>query len=259
MRNFNGLSARGAALVTGASRGLGFEMAKKLSALGFDLVITGCDGEALSRAAEAIGGNVSAVTADLSVPGEAERLYAAATSGGREISVLINNAGLGASGEAWTVPAARDAEIISVNAASALILTKLFLKDAAKRGFGALCNVCSVGAFQPGPYTASYYASKSFLHSYTLACRYEAKKYGVTVTSLCPGPLDTDFFKYAGAAKPALSMSAEKAADYAVKRILKGRKTVVPGVLNRLARLVPAGVKTKVIAKMKRIQTQTDR
>ena len=80
------------------------------------------------------------------------------------------------------------------------------------------------------------------------------KKYGVTVTSLCPGPLDTDFFRLAGAAKPALSMSAEKAADYAVKRILKGRKTVVPGVLNRLARLVPAGVKTKVIAKMKRIQ-----
>lgn len=252
MLNFNELKARGAALVTGASRGFGFEMAKQLSRLGFDLVITGRDRAALGEAAAKLGGNVAVYPADLSEPGAAKKLYGAIKADGITLSVLVNNAGLGASGEAWEVSEERDGKIISVNVSAAVTLSKLFLSDACRRGYGALCNVCSVGAFQPGPYTASYYASKSFLHSYTLACRYEAKSRGVAVTSVCPGPLDTGFFRSAGAVKPRAAMSAEKAAEYAVRRFSHGAATVVPGFWNRVARLLPAGVKTAAVARMKK-------
>ena len=250
MRSFDGIEARGAALVTGASRGLGFALAEQLKKRGFELILHGRDGDALKDAAEKLG--AAYYTADLSQDGAAEALYWQIKADGFTLSVLVNNAGLGASGEAWNVPGPRDGELIAVNVAAATKLTKLFLKDACGRGYGALLNVCSVGAFQPGPYTASYYASKAYLHSYTLAARYEAKKYGVNVSSLCPGPLDTDFFKTAGANKPKGAMSAQKAAEYATNKFLNGKKTIVPGFYNRLARLVPASIKTRFIAKIKR-------
>ena len=252
MRNFNNLKDRGAALVTGASRGLGYELALQLSARGFDMVLSGRDEKALSALASKLPAKAYIYAADLSVPGEAKRLYKRIKADGIKLSVLVNNAGIGASGEAWSVPGKTDDDMTEINVRSAVTLTKLFLSDACARGYGALLNVCSVGAFQPGPYTASYYASKAYLHSYTLAARYEAKKYGVNVSSLCPGPLDTDFFKTAGANKPKGAMSAQKAAEYATNKFLNGKKTIVPGFYNRLARLVPAGIKTRFIAKIKR-------
>ncbi|MBP5208258.1 MAG: SDR family NAD(P)-dependent oxidoreductase [Clostridia bacterium] len=250
MRSFDGIEARGAALVTGASRGLGFALAEQLKKRGFELILHGRDGDALKDAAEKLG--AAYYTADLSQDGAAEALYWRIKADGFTLSVLVNNAGLGASGEAWTVPGPRDTGLIAVNVAAATKLTKLFLKDACGRGYGALLNVCSVGAFQPGPYTASYYASKAYLHSYTLAVREEAKKYGVTVCSLCPGPLDTEFFERAGVRKPRGAMSAEKAAEYAVKKFSKGKKTIVPGFLNRLARAVPAALRTRFVASLKK-------
>jgi hypothetical protein len=250
MRSFDGLEARGAALVTGASRGLGFALAEQLKKRGFELILHGRDESALKAAAEKLGAAYYA--ADLSKDGAAEALYGRIKADGFTPSVLVNNAGLGASGEAWTVPGPRDGELIAVNVAAATELTKLFLSDACGRGYGALLNVCSVGAFQPGPYTASYYASKAYLHSYTLAVREEAKKYGVTVCSLCPGPLHTEFFERAGANEPRGAMSAEKAAEYAVKKFSRGKKTIVPGALNRLARAVPAPVRVAFVASLKR-------
>ena len=252
MRNFNDLADRGAALVTGASRGLGYELASRLAARGFDVVLSGRDEKALFALSEKLPTKAYVYAADLSVPGEAKRLYERIKADGIKLSVLVNNAGIGGSGEAWNVSEKTDDDMLKINVESAVTLTKLFLADACGRGYGALLNVCSVGAFQPGPYTASYYASKAYLHSYTLAVRYEAKKYGVTVSSLCPGPLDTDFFKTAGANKPKGAMPAKKAAEYAVKKFFKGKKTVVPGFYNRLARIVPAGIKTAFIAKIKK-------
>ncbi len=252
MRNFNDLFDRGAALVTGASRGLGYELALQLAERGFDIVLSGRDEKALSALAEKLPTKAYVYSADLSVPGEAKQLYKRIKADGIELSVLVNNAGIGASGEAWIVPEKTDCDMTEINVNSAVTLTKLFLSDACGRGYGALLNVCSVGAFQPGPYTASYYASKAYLHSYTLAIRHEAKKYGVTVSSLCPGPLDTEFFEHASAKKPKGAMPAKKAAEYAVKKFFKGKKTIVPGFYNRLARVVPAGIKTRFIAKIKR-------
>ncbi len=252
MRNFNDLKDRGAALVTGASRGLGFALACELSRRGFETVLSGRDEKALSALSEKLPTKSYIYTADLSVPGEAKRLYERIKADGIKLSVLVNNAGIGASGEAWNVPGKTDSDMTEINVNSAVTLTKLFLSDACGRGYGALLNVCSVGTFQPGPYTASYYASKAYLHSYTLAVRYEAKKYGVSVSSLCPGPLDTEFFERANANKPKTATSPDKAAKYAVKKFLRGKKTIVPGFYNRLARLVPAGIKTRFIAKIKK-------
>lgn len=248
------LKRRGAALVTGASRGLGYAIAYELSRRGYTLIISGRDEEALKRSAEKLG-DARIYAADLSVPGEAKRLYERIKADGIKLSVLVNNAGFGASGEAWTIPEERDDGMIDVNVKAAVTLTKLFLSDACERGFGKLCNVCSVGAFQPGPYTASYYASKSYLYSYTLAVREEARGYGVTVSSLCPGPLGTDFFKTAKANEPKRALSPEKAAAYAVPRFLKGKKTIVPGFANRAARLIPAPVKTRFVARIKKVKS----
>ena len=249
MRNFD-LCGRGQALVTGAARGLGFALANELKARGFDTIITGRDEKTLKAAADLLG--ASYYVCDLVVFGAAKTLYERIKADGHTLSVLVNNAGLGASGEAWTVDEEKDRELIAVDITAATELSKLFLSDACGRGYGALLNVCSVGAFQPGPYTASYYASKAYLHSYTTAAREEAKRYGVSVSSLCPGPLDTDFFKAAGANKPKTSMSAEKAAAYAIPRFLNGKKTIVPGFYNRLARLLPASLKSKYVARIKK-------
>ena len=252
MRNFKrnkDLKRRGAALVTGAARGLGFETAKRLQAYGYEVILSGRDGSALLSAAQKLGCRCYA--ADLSSEHGAKDLYNAVKNDGIKLSVLVNNAGLGASGEAWRVPYERDRELIEVNVAAATELSKLFLSDACERGFGKLMNVCSVGAFQPGPYTASYYASKAYLHSYTLALRKEAKAYGVSVCSLCPGPLDTGFFGSAGAKKPKNAMSPEKAADYAVKKFMKNKAVIIPGFANRLARLLPQSIKTAYVARIK--------
>ena len=251
MRNSD-LKNRGSALVTGASRGLGFALAAELKKRGFELIITGRDEKALISAAEKLG--AAYYVCDLSQSGAAKRLYERVKADGKTVSVLVNNAGLGASGESWKVSEERDAQIIAVNVAAATELSKLFLSDAYERGYGALLNVCSVGAFQPGPYTASYYASKAYLYSYTLAAREEAKAYGVSVCSLCPGPLDTEFFKNAAANKPKHALPAAKAAAYAVKQFLKNKKTIIPGFYNRLARILPVSLKTKYLAKIKRIK-----
>ena len=252
MRNFNSLKDRGAALITGASRGLGYELALQLAERGFDLVLSGRDEAALSELAAKLPAKAYIYASDLSAEDEAKRLYERIKADGTVLSVLVNNAGIGASGESWSVSEKTDEDMLKINVKSAVTLTKLFLSDACGRGYGAVLNVCSVGAFQPGPYTASYYASKAYLHSYTLAARYEAEKYGVSVCSLCPGPLDTDFFKIAGANKPRGAMPAKKAAEYAIKKFMRGKKTIVPGFLNRMARLVPAGIKTRFIAKIKK-------
>ena len=248
MRSFD-LKDRGSALITGAARGLGFALATELKRYGFGLVITGRDEEKVRSSAEKLG--ASYYVCDLSKEGAAKALYEKVKADGHEICVLVNNAGFGAAGELWKVPEEKDRDLIAVNIAAATELTKLFLSDACGRGYGALLNVCSIAAFQPGPYTASYYASKAYLHSYTLAAREEARKYGVSASALCPGPLDTEFFENAGANKPGMSMSAEKAAKYAVKRFLQGKKTIIPGFYMRVTRILPAALKTKFVAKMK--------
>lgn len=194
---------------------------------------------------------VLAYPADLSLPGEAERLYGRIKADGHTVSVLVNNAGVGLIGPAEAHdPAAEDA-MLRLNTEAPVALCRLFLRDRYAAGSGKLLNVCSTGAFQPGPYTASYYATKSFLYSYTRALRREAAGKGVQVCALCPGGTDTAFFARAGGRKPPFAMTPEAVAEAAFRGLRHNRAVIVPGVLNRLLRLLPSSVKSAAVARMK--------
>ena len=131
-------------------------------------------------------------------------------------------------------------------------LCKCCLRDMYKRGSGKILNVASVGAFQPGPYTASYYASKSYLYQYSQAIRLEAKKQGVQVCTLCPGSTRTHFFEKTGAKTPIWAMSPERVAKEAWEGLNADKAVVVPGMINRLLRLVPAQIKAYGVALLKK-------
>lgn len=241
----------GAVLVTGASGGFGLALAFEFAKDGFDLVIVSKNAEKLKRAKKALSAyniKVYDYVCDLSNVAEAKRLYTRIKEDKIPLCGIVNNAGFGAVGECLEISDETDIEMTDLNVKTPVILTKAFLRDAKERGRGFVLNVCSVGAFQPGPYNASYYASKAYLYNYTLAVRYEMKKYGLNVSAVCPGPLKTDFFRRAGADTPKFALSAEEAAKYTYKKLWQNKKTVIPGFLNRAAYYLPQSVKTRFVA-----------
>lgn len=243
-------------LITGGSSGIGFSLAKKFASHGYGLVLAASNQEKLLRAKENLQSTyevpIFTYVVDLSKISAAEELYHAIIADGITIQVLVNNAGMGALGATESVPAAMDEALMILNMITPVALTKLFLQDMYKRGAGKILNVCSTGAFQPGPYTATYYASKSFLLSYTKAVRYEAKKKGVQICALCPGTTDTGFFERAKGETPKGAMSPDAVADYAYKHFMKGKEVIVPGFMFRFMRLFPERIKMLVIAWIKR-------
>ena len=144
--------------------------------------------------------------------------------------------------------------MLTLNMLAPVKLTKLFLQDMKKRGRGHILNVASTGAFQPGPYNSTYYASKAFLYSYSRAIHLELKEKGIIVSTLCPGTTGTKFFERAGAKTPAFAMSPRKVAEIAYRGMRKGKDVIVPGTVNQLLRLVPVNIKLAAVAKMKRKQ-----
>lgn len=185
------------ALVTGASSGIGFELAKQLAERGFDLVINAEDAARLQSAAQQIrakGAQVKAVTADLRVYEETEALFEAATTLGRPLDVVALNAGVGRGGAFAETDLADELEIVDLNVRSTVHLAKRVVQDMAVRGEGRILVTSSVASTMPGSFQAVYNASKSFLQSFTEALQNELKDTGITLTSLMPGPTETDFF-----------------------------------------------------------------
>ncbi len=241
-------------LITGGSEGIGLAFARLFAADGHKVIIAAKDMMKLSDAVHMLQkeyhAKVKAAAIDLSVSGSGSVLYEKFKDAG--VDVLINCAGLGYTEVSWQIPAAADEALIGVNNTALMTLTKLFLKDMCEKRNGIILNVASTGAFQPGPYIASYYASKSFVLSYTRAVAQEAREYGVHVHCLCPGPVDTAFYTKSGVPRPRTAMSAEKCALYAYKR-LNGRKTVlVPGFLNKAVRLLPVSWRMRWVASNKK-------
>lgn len=142
--------------------------------------------------------------------------------------------------------------MIQLNVTTPVCLCKLFLRDMYENGRGKILNVASTGAFQPGPYTSTYFASKSFLYSYSRAIRQEAAARGVIVSTLCPGTTRTKFFEKAGQKTPIWAMSAEKTAKIAVDGLMRNRGIIVPGVINNILRIVPSGVKMYFVEMLKK-------
>jgi uncharacterized protein len=184
------------AVVTGASSGIGFELAKVFADNGFDVLINAENGR-LGAAAEqlrAAGAHVEPVQADLSTHDGVEQLYAAIVSTGRPVSAAALNAGVGQGGAFIDTDLADELKIIDLNVTSTVHLAKRLLKDMVMRDDGKLLITSSIASTMPGSFQAVYNASKSFLQSFVQALQNELKDTNVTITSLMPGPTDTDFF-----------------------------------------------------------------
>lgn len=248
-------------LITGATSGIGLALAKEFAVRGYRLVLVASRKEQLKRVAVRLERHFSAcviavVCQDLSKCEGGINLYNQVKAKNITVDVLVNNAGFGLVGEEISLSLAREREMIGVNVYAVTELTHLFLQDMCRRRVGKILNVASVGAFQPGPYTAAYYATKAYVANYSRALRVEAKKYGVQVSVLCPGTTRTAFFEKTGSATPIWAMSAKKVAKAAYCGLEKNWGMIIPSVGNRLLLLLPERIKLQGIALLKRVNSR---
>src|SRR3954453_2174122 len=192
-------SNRSFALVTGASSGIGLELAKEFARNDFDLLIAAEDGELAAAAVELerLGAGVEAVQVDLATPDGGERLWQRIQEAGRPLDAAALNAGVGSGGSFAETPLKDELRLVDLNVRSTAHLAKYVVRDMSERGQGRILFTSSIASTMPGPFQAVYNASKSFVQSLALAVRNELKDTDVTVTSLMPGPTDTEFFERA--------------------------------------------------------------
>jgi short-subunit dehydrogenase len=249
------------AVVTGASSGIGLELARQFAAHGFDVLIAGEDDELAGAAGElsAGGTDVRAVRVDLSTAAGVEELVSAITAAGRPVDAIAINAGVGNGGLFTEIPLAAEQRLIALNIGSVVHLAKRILPQMVSRGTGRVLFTASVASTMPGPYYATYAASKAFVLSFAQAVRYELKDTGVSITALMPGPTDTEFFDRAGMNDaPVGSAAKDDPADVArdgFEALMAGKDHVVAGsAKNRLqvagAKLMSDPAKAAVHARM---------
>jgi hypothetical protein len=241
--------ARGTALVTGASAGLGAEFARLCAADGYDVVLVARSAPRLAALAASLASTYSVkarpLVADLSSPAAPPEIFAQMS--GTPVDLLINNAGFGVRGAYAETDWARESSLMQVNMVSLAHLTKLFLPEMLRRRSGRILNVASTAAFVPGPFMAVYYASKAFVLSFSEALSNEVEGTGVSVTVLCPGPTRTEFAEAAGIADSSLfhgpTMGAAEVALVGYRAMMAGKPSVIAGARNRWtmrgARLIP--------------------
>lgn len=258
---------RSVTIVTGASQGLGAEIARELAARGHDLVLTArreAELEALAREIAATEGpEPIVIPLDLAAPGASATLLAALPAERYEIAGLVNNAGYGLMGDVAVLPASGQLGMIDLNIRALTELTIAALPRM-KRPGGRILNVASVAGFSPGPGMAIYYASKAYVVSFSEAMWQETKGSGVSVTTLCPGPLATGFWgrATAGGAPPTLLKllpqdDVRSTARAGVEAMLAGRRRVTPGLANLLLSwLAPFSPRALLLPMMQRFQAR---
>ena len=207
------------ALITGASSGIGLEMSKYLSSLGYDLILVSRNKKKLEELQDELPTKVKAIVMDLSVESNVKSLYVLCKN--ENIDILINNAGFGDFGKFVDTDINKELEMIDLNIKSVHILTKMFLKDA---------------AFAPGPLMATYYSTKSYVYRLTEAISYELKKEksNVHISVLCPGPVQTNFNEVAGVSFGDKGLKSDYVAKYAIDKMLKGKLVIIPGIKMKL-------------------------
>lgn len=244
-------------LITGGTSGIGFELARIFAKNGYKIVIVSSNSERLKNAKQKLENEfkitVLTYSQDLGKIGAALQLYKRIKEDNLNISILVNNAGIGLIGSTDKIDLEHDESMMILNVINLVGLCKLYISDMYKHKNGKILNISSTGSFQPGPYTSTYFASKAFVSSYSSAIRYEAKERGVQVCTLCPGATKTNFFEKEGTKIPRSAMTAEAVAKYAYKRLMKNKETSVPGFINKIIRYLPIKIKMKVVAKMKDI------
>jgi hypothetical protein len=254
------------ALITGASGGIGEELARLLAAGGSDVVLVARSVGKLTALAEELsrghGVRATVVSEDLSAADAAQRIARRLTEQHIAVDMLVNNAGFATYGPFIETPADEEAQLLQVNIVALTALTKQFLPAMVRRGRGRVLNVASTAAFQPGPLMAVYYASKAYVLSFSEALSNETEGTGVTVTCLCPGLTRTGFQARAQMHESKLFstlnvMSAQDVARAGYHGMMAGRAIVIPGLSNKIGvqaiRFAPRALVRRLV---RRIQGQ---
>jgi short-subunit dehydrogenase len=249
------------ALITGASSGIGLELAKQFAQNGHDLIVVAEPGSGLSDAAAMLrelgGGAVDTIEADLSKPDGAQRVFDDVQRRGRELDVLVNNAGVGVYGKFIETSLDEEVAMIQLNTVAYVQLTKYFAPRMARRGSGRILMTASVASKTPTPYLAVYGATKAFVYEFSQGLREELRESGVTVTALMPGPTDTNFFDRAHATDSKILderlADPEEVAKAGFDALMKGDdKVIVPlkyKVQTTINQVIPDAVVAKVARK----------
>lgn len=249
------------ALITGASSGIGLEIAKYLAKKKYELILVARSKEKLEILQNQLQTKTTIIATDLSNEQKVKELYIVTRK--EEIDILINNAGFGICDDYDNISLSKELEMINTNIKAIQILTKSFLRDMIKRDSGYILNVASIAGLQPGgPLMSSYYASKSYICSLTSGIYYELKKRksNVQISCLCPGPVNTNFNNVAGVKFSLKGMDSKYVAEYAIENMLKGKRIIIPGkkmkIISFLKRFLPDILVLKIAYKIQKKKKQ---
>jgi len=250
--------SRPVTLITGASAGLGAEFARQCAKRGEKLALAARRRDRMEALAAELGGEVHIFEADLAREGAAASLIAELEAEGLAVGTLINNAGFGLGGTFADRPLPRLSEMIELNVRALTELCHLVLPGMRERGAGAILNVASTAAFQPGPNMAVYYATKAYVLSFTEALHHELKGKGIRVSALCPGPTHSEFSDVADSHSPTLErmkMPAAPVVTAGLDGLDRNKAVVIPGFRNKIgaqmSRLLPRSTMRNIIGRIK--------
>jgi hypothetical protein len=247
------------ALITGASSGLGADMARVLSDMGVDLILVARRKTRLAKLKSELKTDVEIIPMDISSTFNCMDLYNQVKD--KNIDILINNAGFGIFGEFTETSLDKELDLIDTNIKGVHILTKLFLNDFTKLNRGYILNVASSAAFQPGPLMASYYASKAYVLRLSEAIYEELRqiKSNVGISVLCPGPVETEFNKVAKVSFSFKPLQSRMVAEYAIKKMFQRKLVIIPGTTMKLAYYATKFAPKKMLLKIDyRIQSRKE-
>lgn len=238
------------ALITGASSGIGADMARILSNRGYDLILVARRKDRLEKLKSELKTEVEIISMDISSTFNCMKLYNKVKK--QDIDIVINNAGFGLFGSFDSTDLDKELDMIDLNIKAVHTLTKLFLTDFIKKDKGYILNVASSAAFTPGPLMATYYATKAYVLHLTEAIYEELrrKSSNVYVGALCPGPVNTEFNEVADVSFSVKGIDSYEVADYAIKQMFKRKLVIVPSILMKMTRFFTAISPTKLRLKV---------
>ena len=234
------------ALITGASSGIGADMARILSDKGYDLILVARRKDRLEKLQSELKTEVEIISMDVSSTFNCIKLYNKVKK--HDIDILINNAGFGVFGQFNKTDLDKELDMIDINIKAVHTLTKLFVQDFIKKDKGYILNVASSAAFQPGPLMATYYSTKAYVLHLTEAIYEELRRMHskVYIGALCPGPVDTEFNNVANVSFSVKSMKSYDVAEYAIKEMFKRKLVIVPSFIMKLTRIISTISPTKL-------------